>query len=90
MKEITKTRYKSTPAAMRDFMQSAVWHDMLLELNGAVEQLRDSLEIAKDFESVLRYQECLDTIRRVIVMPSVIISDMEDITENETFTEGEE
>jgi len=70
--------YKSTPGAVRDFIGGSVWSDMQIELNGAVEQMRDGLEIAKDFESVLRLQECIDTIRRVIEMPRVILEDMED------------
>lgn len=76
-KELKERNYHSSPGAIKDFIQGTVWKDMLVELSGAVEQMRDGLEFAKDFEAVLRLQECLDTVRRVIEMPSVILEDME-------------
>jgi len=75
-KELSERSYHSSPGAVKDFMEGLVWKDMLIELNGSIEQIRDGLEMAKDFESVLRLQECLDTIRGVIEMPSVILEDM--------------
>ena len=79
MKEVKETIYLSSPGNMRDFINGCVWHDMQTELNGAVEQLRDGLEQAKDFESVLRFQECLDTIRRVLEMPKVLLETLEEL-----------
>jgi len=85
--------YKSTPGLIKDFIAGSVWSDMQIELNGAIDQMRDGLEIAKDFESVLRLQECIDTVRRVIEMPRVILEDMEESNKKgaaKTTNEGDE
>ena len=85
--------YKSTPGLIKDFIGGSVWSDMQIELNGAIDQMRDGLEIAKDFESVLRLQECIDTVRRVIEMPRVILEDMEESNKKgaaKTINEGDE
>ncbi len=82
--------YRSTAGQIKDFITGPVWADMMQELNGSVRQLRDGLESAKDFETVLRFQECLDTIRRVMVMPEVILDDMGEIESDKGAAEAEE
>jgi len=72
------SRFRSSSGAFREFMAGSVWADMKIEINGAIETLRDGLETAKDYDSVLRYQECLDTLRRVLIMPEVILDDIEE------------
>lgn len=82
------SRYKSSPGNMRDFINSSVWTDVKTELEEALSMLRESLEVAADFEAVLRLQGSCDTIRRVMVMPDVILEDMEALKEKgvaETF-----
>jgi hypothetical protein len=59
---------------------------MQTEINGSIEQMRNGLELAKDFESVIRLQECIETLRRILVMPEVILGDM---AEDKTLTEEE-
>ena len=78
MKSLTDEReYHSSPGAVKDFIEGTIWKDMCVELDGAIEQLRDGLETAKDFESVMRLQECIDTVRRIKEMPRGILDDME-------------
>ena len=69
--------YRSSPGAIRDFMASSVWHDMKHELDRAVEILRDGLETADDYNGILRFQGSLDTVKRILVMPEVILDAIE-------------
>jgi len=78
--------YRSSAGNLRDFIAGPVWHDMQTEINGSIEQMRNGLELAKDFESVIRLQECIETLRRILVMPEVILGDM---AEDKTLTEEE-
>ena len=75
-------RFKSSPGAIKDFISGTVWADMKTELNGAIDQMHKGLEGAKDFESVLRLQECIETIKRILMMPEVILGDIEEYNNN--------
>jgi len=74
-------RFCSTPGMFREFKNSSIWKDMTLELNDALQSVRESFEHAKDWESVIRLQECADTLKRVLVMPDVILTDLEEAEE---------
>jgi hypothetical protein len=74
---VESKRFLSTPGAFRDFKNSTIWRDMSLELNDALKGVRDSLECAENWESVIRLQECADVLKRMLVMPDVILTDLE-------------
>lgn len=80
-------RFLSTPGMFREFKNSVIWRDMSLELNDALQNVRESFEHAKDWESVIRLQECADVLKRMLVMPDVILTDLE-LEEAEKTDEG--
>jgi len=61
----------------KDFLESVIWADMKAELEEALEMTRDGLESAETWNDVLKLQGATDTLRRVLIMPEVILEDLE-------------
>ena len=69
--------YKSSPGMFKDFIESSMWHDIRITLEEALRLTRDGLENAKDWDSTLRLQQDADCLKRFLVMPEVILDDLE-------------
>jgi len=72
--------FKSNAFHFREFLESTVWQDMKTEMDNALELVRLGMENTEDTNDFLRFQGDARSLRRLMIMPEVIL---EEIEENE-------
>uniref|UniRef100_A0A6M3IG61 Uncharacterized protein n=1 Tax=viral metagenome TaxID=1070528 RepID=A0A6M3IG61_9ZZZZ len=89
-KEYSQVEYKSSAFAISEFIKSSMWQDIKMLLEEGLRLTRDALEYAEDWESVMRLQQDADCLKRFLVMPEVILDDLENRAEGSNDNNREE
>lgn len=78
--------YKSSEHEIEAFLNSSIWEDFKTEIEAWLEDIRDTLENKErtpDFETLKELQGSAESLRKVLLMPNVVLDSIREDLENE-------